>query len=79
MVPTLIEAAEHLEQVMPEDGAIQEVVADKGYHSGDDEGVQSSGPRSYGAGSRRPEVERRSRRPGCRLRESAEGSWRART
>ena len=33
MVPTLIEAAEHLEQVMPEDGAIQEVVADKGYHS----------------------------------------------
>ena len=27
------EAAEHLEQVMPEDGAIQEVVADKGYHS----------------------------------------------
>ena len=33
MVPTLIEAAENLEQVMPEDGAIQEVVADKGYHS----------------------------------------------
>ena len=31
MVPTLIEAAEL--QVMPEDGAIQEVVADKGYHS----------------------------------------------
>ena len=33
MVQTLIEAAENLEQVMPEDGAIQEVVADKGYHS----------------------------------------------
>ena len=33
MVPTLIEAAENLEQVMPEDGAIKEVVADKGYHS----------------------------------------------
>ena len=31
MVPTLIEAAENLEQVMPEDGAIQEVVADKGF------------------------------------------------
>ena len=33
MVPTLIEAAENLEQVMPEDGAIKEVVADKGSHS----------------------------------------------
>ena len=44
MVPTLIEAAEHLEQVMPEDGAIQEVVADKGYHSTADE--ISSGPTS---------------------------------
>ena len=29
MVPTLIEAAENLEQVMPEDGAIKEEVADK--------------------------------------------------
>ncbi len=33
IVQTLREAAEQLEQVMPEDGAIQEVVTDKGYHS----------------------------------------------
>ena len=33
MVETLIEAAENIEQVMPEDGEIKEVVADKGYHS----------------------------------------------
>ena len=33
LVETLIEAAENLEQVMPEEGEIQEVVADKGYHS----------------------------------------------
>ena len=77
-IPTLIEAAENLEQVMPEDGAIKEVVVSQ---YGDDEGVQSSGPAElcFRAGSRRPEVERRSRRPGCRLRESAESSWRART
>ena len=33
MVETLIEAAENIGQVMPEDGEIKEVVADKGYHS----------------------------------------------
>ena len=33
MVETLIEAAENIEQVMPEDGEIKEEVADKGYHS----------------------------------------------
>ena len=32
MVETLIEAAENIEQVMPEDGEIKKVVADKGYH-----------------------------------------------
>ena len=81
--PTLIEAAENLEQVMPEDGAIQEVVADKGYHSTATmkEFKASGSVRSYVSepdrGGRK--WKGRSRRPGCRFRESAEGSWRART
>ena len=33
MIDTLIEAAEQIETVMPESDAIQEIVADKGYHS----------------------------------------------
>ena len=70
MVPTLIEAAEHLEQVMPEDGAIQEVVADKGYHS-------TATMKEFKAldllVSEPDRGGRKSISPGCRLRESAHG------